>query len=213
MRAAAIVIALALAGVRSAEAGERKPLITTDLIYGTCELVYDIYDAAYVAVAAGPVEKLSPKVTEILDKGLEVACEKLGKKKGDVYSKIEEIKANVAQFRVAQTANMETVREKLNVKVAGLVDKFDVKFPRYAGVVPKTAGDLIFFSVYACFVMYILFFITKSIIRFLLGVFCFFCCCGCCRRGSSTKPTNGKKSKAAQKGEVAAKAKAVKKKA
>merc|ERR1712113_1365395 len=53
----------------------KTPLITSDFIFGTGELLHDVYDVAYENVFAPAHAKHGPKIYEALDQGLQAVCE------------------------------------------------------------------------------------------------------------------------------------------
>merc|ERR1711957_954650 len=88
-----------------------------------------------------------------------------------------------------------TAQARLDEVAAKVVSKFDQAMPKYAGAVPDTFSDLLVFSLYSLFVLYVVFTITRKVFGISMGLFCFFFCCGCCRGGKTGKAaaSGGKK--------------------
>jgi len=167
-----------------AASSKRTPIVTADLIYGTGELFYDIYDAAYTALLHPHVEKHGSTVMQHLDTLVELGSSKIGKSKKEVYDKVDEHKGLALQLKADITAKLTMVHDKVNDQVGQLVDKFDKAVPKFAGIFPKSVFDLTIFGAYCAFVLYII----LRVVRFALGIFCCVFCCGCCRGGKKAAP-------------------------
>merc|ERR1711862_409052 len=106
---------------------------------------------------------------------------KVGMTKTDVMAKYEAATAHISTLKVTAAAHKSTLHDQANAATAGMVAKFDDTFPRYAGAVPKTIGDFLFFVAYHLLVLYVIISVTRKIFKMTLGLYCFSCCCGCLR--------------------------------
>uniref|UniRef100_A0A7S2CBD3 Uncharacterized protein n=1 Tax=Alexandrium andersonii TaxID=327968 RepID=A0A7S2CBD3_9DINO len=207
-----LALAPAVLEAKKEKVGKTKPIITTDIVYGTVELFYDLYDETRGFV----MEKAAPVVSPIMEQAsanlpkdpIAEICSKAGVEKKMVMSKIAEAQAAVLQVKSLVAEKSALVYEPLNSVSVALITKFESALPKYAGLIPKTPGDLFLFLVYFTMVLYVIFKVVMRILRIVLGIFCCVCCCGCCRRGKTAKPAAAKGSKAAQKGKAATEGKA-----
>eukprot|EP00927_Polykrikos_kofoidii_P069370 TRINITY_DN6481_c0_g1_i2.p1 TRINITY_DN6481_c0_g1~~TRINITY_DN6481_c0_g1_i2.p1 ORF type:complete len:222 (+),score=45.71 TRINITY_DN6481_c0_g1_i2:97-762(+) len=168
---------------------EARPIVSTDFLYGTFDLIYDIHDSVYNALFKEFVDKALPEVTSFVDQFIEARCKSFGIKKENVYAawtvekgKLDVLKANV----VAQLA---FVHEKLNRVSSTAVQSVEKVVPRYAGLIPRTIGGLLLFGAYVTFILYTIFRVIKCVFCMWLSVVCFCCCCGMCRKSSTAKKT------------------------
>mmetsp|Transcript_78702 Transcript_78702/g.148498 ORF Transcript_78702/g.148498 Transcript_78702/m.148498 type:complete len:247 (-) Transcript_78702:131-871(-) len=194
----------------------RKPIVTTDIFYGTAELMYDIYADAW----AGLVEPLLTKydvetkvktavadVTAMGEKQLEVGFEKAGLKKEVVTEKIQMAQAGISHAKAVAYDLAAKAYEPMSSVSAAAVTKFEALMPEYAGIVPKTPGDVLLFFVYFVFVVYVLLKLTLLALKIALRIFCCLCCCCGCKCCCRKQATNGASKKAkGKKQEASAKA-------
>jgi len=190
------VVLVALLGsviAEKAEKGEkavkRQPIITAAIFHDTIELVSDVTDHVYTSLLEPHVSKHSPKVMAMVDEHMA----KAGVKKTDITKHYDTAMGHVSTAKSHFTTHKTTAHAKLDEVAAKVVSKFDQAVPKYAGAVPNTFTDLLVFSLYCLFVLYVVFAIASKIFRVSLGLYCFFCCCGCLRGGKSKAPASGGK--------------------
>merc|ERR1719482_110800 len=129
-----------------------------DIVYGTAELMYDTYAAAYEA-ADGLADKhgvhsfvkdLRAKAMTSISKAigedpLESACSKIGCKKKDVQDKLDQAQAKLSQAH-GTVQQVKAQAYEYVAKASGLLDdvavkaitKFEMQAPSYKGLIPKT---------------------------------------------------------------------------
>jgi len=188
LRAATLALVFACTGA----AGAKKPIVTTDIIYGTGELIYDVYGTIYNKFAAEHVSKGSAAIQSAIAPHLPKdilgeVCSKVGVPKSEVLSKIKAAQDTYVQAKVFVTEKVALAEAPLNSAVKFVVDHFEAFLPAYKGVVPKTIGDFTVFAIYIAFVLYVLVKIILFALRFAFGIFWFVFLCGCCRRGRPVK--------------------------
>jgi hypothetical protein len=214
--AAVVLLTVAPTGEAKAEGASRKraPIAPSDILYGTTELLYDIYAAAYeaadgMAAKYGVHAAVKEHSSKILPADpVEVACSKLGCKKKEVMDKVKVAQDAVLQVKGTVYEHGMKAHEFVNGHAHTIGTHLEKQFPGYAGHMPKTAVDLLFVSLYVLFVMYIVFKIASFFICLCLSIFCCVCCCCCRRKGKGGKNSgkNGKKDNAAaDKGKAAMK--------
>lgn len=212
-----------LAALVSAEEPERaapktttpkKPIVSMDLIHGTGELLYDVYDAAYRKLLKPHVDKHGKTVTDAIkpvtdfmdfdkDGSVELedsvghVCSKVGCKHKDIMNHIETAHGT-AKSSVETAAS--TVHEHLTTGTNKVVDQFEKALPSHTGMIRRTPGNLLLFCVLIVSVIYITIKMALISLRISWKVFIFslkmMLCCGCCgllfrKRGAAPAP-NGK---------------------
>jgi len=205
-------VALNVAAAQKAEG--KKPIVSMDLIYGTVELISDVYsDAqAQISKAAAPVTgPLMQKVSATFPADpLADICAKVGMQKSKVLDKVSTAKDAAIQAKATVAVLMDKAYSPVANFVEQLISTFEKKMPKYSGLIPKTVGDLVVFIVYALVVAYVVLRLALFAFRMALSIFCCICCCGscaCCRsRKHHGKHHHHKKhhSNGAKKGEAAA---------
>merc|ERR1712050_48939 len=129
----------------------------------------------------------------------------------DIMDKYKQAEGAVLQGKAQVYEHVATARQFLNTQAGTIIVRVEKQFPDYAGVIPKTAGDLLLSTLYLLFVAYVVFRIARFVIGVALSIFCCFCCCRCCCRKRKEATTNGGKngkngkhqdSKAAAKGKA-----------
>jgi len=207
-------VALNVAADKGSKAAKgKKPIVSMDMIYGTVELVSDVYTEtrAQISKAAAPV--LAPhieKVSAMLPADpLGEVCGKVGMQKSEVLDKVSMAKDAAIQAKATAAVMMDRAYSPVVDAVEKLITAFEKKMPQYAGLVRKTVGDLVIFIVYALVVTYVVLRLALFAFRLGLSIFCCICCCGrcaCCRQKHHGKHHHHKKhhSNGAKKGEAAA---------
>lgn len=200
------IAVLAAAEVQQKDAEKkRKPVAPMDIVYGTAELMYDIYDAAYAA-ADGMAHKhgvhakakdlhkqAMTHVTGVIGEDpIESACGKLGCKAKDITDKLSQTQAFVMQVKAQAHEHGAKASDHLTDFASKVVTKFEMHVPSYKGVVPKTFMNLLLVALYVLFVFYIIFRIVRFALRVFFSIFCGVCCC-CCRQRKQTSEAHGKK--------------------
>jgi hypothetical protein len=190
--------AIFVTGVLSQAADERKPILTTDIISDTADLVYDVGGHFYGSYVAHHVDKIvdkhHPTVMKALDDGLTAVCEKTKLTKPEtVYAKHQEFKEKATQLKATVAEKSSVIKDKLDAKASQLVDKFEAAMPKHKGLIPKNILDVLLFVSYLAFVMYLMMKVMLFFKRLFCSVFCYFCCFGCLRSKSSghSNNTNG----------------------
>lgn len=175
--------------------GARKPVLTTDIIFSTFELLSDISDDVYNTFVGHHVSKHGPVVQAHVDKALDFVSAKAQMKKEDILGQVDLLKTRVGDTKATLAVHKATVHETLNGHSSKFVDAFDKALPRFAGLLPRTVGDLLLSVLYFAFIFYFLLRVVTGVFRLVLKTFCFFCCCGFCRRGKSSDDKPAKKAK------------------
>jgi len=180
----------------AAQAGAQKsPLLSTDLVYNTVELLTDARDFVW--------EKA--KADALLAQGqmhVAKAKQEVLKQTGPLPPQVDDalLQASTAYVQVKALAleYYQKAYEPANQVAVDLIEKFESRLPAYKGLIPKTLGNFVLFVCYKAIVVFIVLKAFLFVLRLVLGIFrCLICgvlCCGCCR-GSKTaaKATNGKK--------------------
>lgn len=195
--------------------GKVKPIVTTDIFYDTAELLSDIYGEAWGKLSSLAAPHVAPFVTTVLTKlpkdPLAEICAKVGLKKSLVLEKYATAQNALLHAKSLTAAAIAKAEEPLNSLVVKAVNMFEKIMPKYAGLIPKTIGDFLLFTIYLLVVLYIVLRVFLWMVRKAFSIFCCICCCGCCgRRQGNAKPASNKPSKgnAVKKGEAAAAPKA-----
>eukprot|EP00413_Alexandrium_margalefii_P024188 CAMPEP_0204563860 /NCGR_PEP_ID=MMETSP0661-20131031/34553_1 /ASSEMBLY_ACC=CAM_ASM_000606 /TAXON_ID=109239 /ORGANISM="Alexandrium margalefi, Strain AMGDE01CS-322" /LENGTH=275 /DNA_ID=CAMNT_0051571451 /DNA_START=72 /DNA_END=897 /DNA_ORIENTATION=- len=171
---APVVLEAKKAKAEKAEKAEKaKPIITTDLVYGTFELVYDIYDEArgYLTDKAAPVfAPLMESASAHLPKD---PVAELSSRAGIEKKVITEnlAKAQGALLHAKSLAADASARayEPLSALAVRAVTSFERAMPKYAGLIPKTLGDLALFLLYFLAVVYTLLRAAAWVLRTVSG--------------------------------------------
>jgi len=183
------------------------------MIYGTTELLSDVYADAQSQISSVVAPLMAPhleKVSATLPADpLAEICGKVGLQKSLVLEKLSVAKDAAIQMKSTVAVLMDKAYSPVVDAVAQFISAFEKKMPKYAGLIPKTVGDLLIFLVYIVIVTYVVLKISLFALRLALSIFCCICCCGrcfCCRRRHHGKHHHHKKhhSNGAKKGEAAA---------
>merc|ERR1712048_914530 len=105
------------------------PIITTDIVYGTGELLYDIYDSVWgysatmlAAKGLTYVEVVAPLLPA---DPLSVICKKVGIQKAVVVEKWTAAQATVLQGKVTLMSFMASAYDPLNSVAVSAIDFFE----------------------------------------------------------------------------------------
>jgi len=197
----------------ASEAKTRRPIISTDILHGTAELFYDVYDSLHSKFLKAHIDKhsatLSASVSGILpDDPIVEVCKKLqcdASQVKDVHKTTQE-----KALEAWETVKLKSteLQQLMTTYTHFVVDTFETALPQYAGLIVRTPGNLALFVLYIAAAVYAL--VKLALVAFWISwtLLCCLCCCGCCclRRKSSKEDTskkNGKASKAAEKGKAA----------
>lgn len=213
-RTFALALAFTLLTVAAADAkAKRAPVAPMDIIWGTTDLIYDVYGLAFNAVAdASTKHGVSAKANELLTTALAkdpigLACSKIGCKKNDIMERWKNMQAAALQGKAQVWEQAAKVSDALDKVAVTVVTKFETLAPSYKGLIAMTFGNLVLFALYSLFVTYVVFKVMLFAIKTALSIFCCVCCCGCCRRGqAATKKSKGGKTGYGQKSSPDAKA-------
>lgn len=188
---------LLLASVAAAQAAGKKPIITTDIIHGTGELLYDIYDAIHKKLVKPhmdthwhKVDDALKPVTELMDFDKDGSveledtighvCSKVGCKHTEVMGHIDTVH-KTAKDSVEKAASM--VHAHLTTGTDKVVDQFENAIPSHKGVIPRTPGNLLLFVLLIASVIYTSIKVSLLGVRVSWKIFVFslkmMLCCGC----------------------------------
>mmetsp|Transcript_42056 Transcript_42056/g.78680 ORF Transcript_42056/g.78680 Transcript_42056/m.78680 type:complete len:232 (-) Transcript_42056:75-770(-) len=214
-----VAIAMAFGFMAGSASAQKKPIVTTEIFFETAELMQDIYTSAWASMVEPMLPKVKANMEKVTEKGFvegeklfDMLCAKAGLKKDDISAKLDAAKGALLQVKANAYEFAAKTHDKLSSYADIFVSKFEAKMPKYAGLVPKTPGDVLFFIVYLAVVVYVLVKLTMLALKVALRIFCCACCCCgckcCCRKSKSNGVTkNGKHAtngKAATNGKVAA---------
>lgn len=203
-----LLLPIALASAATNGGTSMKPVITTDIIYGTIDLLSTIHEEVYgrAKAAAAPLTAPAMKaINEKLPKDLlEEACSKVGMKKKDVMGHVTKAQDAFAHAKAISASQFAKVYGTSQTMVDRLVTMLEKKLPKYTGLIPKTPEDFLIFVVYISSVLYVCFRVLFFLLHTALSIYCFICCCGCCCRRRKPAAEAAKKGKAADKGKTAA---------
>eukprot|EP00927_Polykrikos_kofoidii_P050605 TRINITY_DN44499_c0_g1_i1.p1 TRINITY_DN44499_c0_g1~~TRINITY_DN44499_c0_g1_i1.p1 ORF type:complete len:236 (-),score=37.18 TRINITY_DN44499_c0_g1_i1:343-999(-) len=172
----------------------RKPIVSTSTFYETFDLLSDISETTYNVFIADVVAKNAPKVTAKVEEAFGELCKVTGVKQKEVSVAVETLRSKASVLKANSAEQIAIVQEKLDRYAAKVSKGFDGVAPRFAGVFPRTMGDLLFSAAYFALVAYTILRVILKVIRVCFSVFCYFCCCGmCCRRRAGAPKQNGKK--------------------
>eukprot|EP00443_Scrippsiella_acuminata_P098100 CAMPEP_0115635464 /NCGR_PEP_ID=MMETSP0272-20121206/33137_1 /TAXON_ID=71861 /ORGANISM="Scrippsiella trochoidea, Strain CCMP3099" /LENGTH=300 /DNA_ID=CAMNT_0003072379 /DNA_START=44 /DNA_END=948 /DNA_ORIENTATION=- len=196
-------LATTSAAAAAATTAQGTPLITTDVIYGTYELVYDVYAFAW---AKADVDGLMAKLP--MDDVKKVVSEQMAKIPPEVTQALSEAQTKSVQLKALAAEYAEKAYDPANELAVNAITKLEAQLPALTGMIPKTLGNLALFVVYMSLVLYtvlkIVLFVVRTIFGVLKCILCCFCCCSLCRRrGSSAAAEKNGKAKAASKGKQA----------
>uniref|UniRef100_A0A7S2PBN5 Uncharacterized protein n=1 Tax=Zooxanthella nutricula TaxID=1333877 RepID=A0A7S2PBN5_9DINO len=157
------------------------PLVTTDLLFGTYELVYDLYSTAWDKAGMGGLLAAVPidKVKAEINKQWAALPPDVSKMLGEAQTQTVQVKALALEYA-------DKAYEPANDFAVNWIKQFEAVAPQYKGLIRHSLGDLALFMVYTSMVVYLLVKIALFVLRTTWAVFCCFCCCGCCRRGKAT---------------------------
>jgi len=182
-------------------AAEVKPLITTDVIFGTAALIGDVYGQLKDEL----VLKIEPVYTEVLEKGFKsigIADKNL--------LKAFELKTGVKEDLIRghhtmlweKIAAAHEMHEQLTLplrnkfysaameRTISFIDAFETLLPKYKGFIKRTPGDCFLFLAYIVTVVYVSARIALAVLFLSLGIFRFVVCCPCrmCRSSGGAAP-------------------------
>eukprot|EP00933_Yihiella_yeosuensis_P071278 TRINITY_DN79483_c0_g1_i1.p1 TRINITY_DN79483_c0_g1~~TRINITY_DN79483_c0_g1_i1.p1 ORF type:complete len:209 (+),score=56.35 TRINITY_DN79483_c0_g1_i1:80-706(+) len=193
-----------IAAVVAAEA-KKEALISTDVVFHTADLFYDVYDAFYSKFLDHHVKTHSPKVTKAFEDAKKEVCPKIGCDKKEVVDALAKAQSGYDLVKMTVLTKFEQIQQPLADFTHFIVGAFETHFPKCEGRIPRTFGHLLLFTCYIGAVMAFGFKVAGFVIRTALSIFCCVFCCGCCRRGKKTVVETKSNSKAAEKGKAAAK--------
>jgi len=183
-------------GAPKAAAG-KKPIITTDIIHGTGELLYDIFYTGHKRFVKPHVDTHWHKVDDALkpvtefmdfdkDGSVEVedtighVCSKVGCKQKTVMGHIDAVHKTAKDSVQAATSK---VHEHLTTGTHKAVDHFETAVPSHKGLIPRTPGDLLLFVLLIASVVYTSIKVSLLGIKISWKIFVFslkmMLCCGC----------------------------------
>ncbi|CAE7486407.1 unnamed protein product [Symbiodinium natans] len=166
----------------------KKPIVTTDLIHGTGELLYDMYTAAYHRFLAHHVDKHSKSVREALEPMMPQdpvgdLCQKVGVEKQEIFRRVDSAAELASNARETAQVHGSKVHLVLSQVTHAVIDGFERLLPAHKGIISRTPGDLLLFCLWVVTVLYITLQIALVAFRISWRVFLFglklMCCCGC----------------------------------
>eukprot|EP00931_Biecheleriopsis_adriatica_P002568 TRINITY_DN10351_c0_g1_i1.p1 TRINITY_DN10351_c0_g1~~TRINITY_DN10351_c0_g1_i1.p1 ORF type:complete len:227 (-),score=65.68 TRINITY_DN10351_c0_g1_i1:76-756(-) len=175
----------------------KKPILTTDIIHGTGELIFDLYDAAYNKIFKHHVDKHSETVrqavADVLPKDpITEVCAKVGCQKEQVLKHMDTASdlAQQASNTVQDTATQ--LHEATTAGTHKVVDQFESMMPTHRGLIPRTPLNLLLFCLWIVAVIYVSIKVSLFFMRLGFSAFIFtlklMCCCGCCTMCRKSKP-------------------------
>lgn len=194
------------ASAAAAQPTEVKPLITTDVIYGTATLIGDVY----AQVKDELVLKIEPVYSEIVEKGfksigvadqnlLKVFEQKTGVKEDVIRGHHSMLWEKIAAAHDVVTDKSAPLRTKFYStamdRTISFIDAFETLLPKYKGFIKRSPGDCFLFLAYIVTVVYVSVRIALAVLFLSLGIFRSLICCPCrmCRSSDgAAAPKKGK---------------------
>mmetsp|Transcript_146587 Transcript_146587/g.207916 ORF Transcript_146587/g.207916 Transcript_146587/m.207916 type:complete len:203 (+) Transcript_146587:69-677(+) len=195
---------LLVASLCKASAQEKRPIVTTDLVHGTGELLYDIYSAVYNKLLVHHVEKHSKTVREAIEPMMPEdpmgeICNKVGVEKKQVLQHMDSAASLASSASEQAQAHVSRVHQMLSQVSTVIIDGFERLLPSHRGVIKRSPGDLVMFCLWVVAVLYVTMkvsiFFGKIAWRIFIFTLKMLCCCGCCGLLGSRKSPPGKKTK------------------
>eukprot|EP00930_Biecheleria_cincta_P101997 TRINITY_DN93660_c0_g1_i1.p1 TRINITY_DN93660_c0_g1~~TRINITY_DN93660_c0_g1_i1.p1 ORF type:complete len:343 (+),score=65.43 TRINITY_DN93660_c0_g1_i1:132-1031(+) len=172
--------------------GKRAPLLTTDMVYETADLLQTVYAnflADHVRMKAAAFLNSTDPITSAVLVADPIAqlCSKLGCKKEEVEQDVHAIYKKTRVFASGLTALAVQTSGRIQEHMADwthvAVDHFERVMPKYEGLIPRTTGNLTLFVMYLIAVLCVLLRAASLALRLALFVLC------CCRRSrEAAKP-------------------------
>ncbi|CAJ1420213.1 unnamed protein product [Effrenium voratum] len=192
-------LALALLVVRAfgQEVKPRRPIVTTDIVHGTGELLYDMYSAAYNKFLVHHVDKHSKTVREAIEPMLPEdpmgqICSKVGLEKQELLRHMDSASYAVSNASAQAAEHGSRVYELLSRGAHFVVDGFERLLPTHKGLIGRQPLDLLIFCLWVVVVLYITMKIGLVFFKIAWSIFIFglkmMCCCGCCGLCFRRKP-------------------------
>jgi len=192
---------LVAACMLAAQVGAQKsPLLSTDLVYNTLDILTDARDFVWEKANA---DTLLAQASVHVGK----AKVELLKQTGPLPPQVDDalLQANTAyiQVKALSLEYYQKAYEPANQVAVGLIERFESHLPAYKGLIPKTLGNFVLFVCYKAIVVFIVMKVLLFVLRLIFGIFscviCCVCCCRCCRSSKpAAKATNGKKAAASK---------------
>jgi len=179
------------------KSGGKKPIITTDIIHGTGELLYDLFDSSHKKFVKPHVDAHWHKVGDVLkpvtefmdfdkDGSVEVedtighVCSKVGCKQKEVMGHIDAVHKTAKD---SVQAAVSKVHEHLTTGTDKVVDHFETAVPSHKGAIPRTPGNLLLFVLLIASVIYTSVKVSLLGVKITWKIFVFslkmMLCCGC----------------------------------
>jgi len=213
MRLAAALALTVTSQVQSAS-GERvvqktsKPLISTDLVSGTTEFLYEAGSAAWKSsgvdklLAQVPVADLKKQVQPHVDQVTTLVDQHLKQHTGRTLDAVlKEAQTARVQAQAAAVQVFDQIYEPANKAAVHAIVTLEAALPSFKGQIGKSIGNLILFVLYLSFVLDVAFCFVLFVLRLALSIVSCLCCtilcCGCCR--SKPAAQTGKPKAAAKK--------------
>lgn len=180
----------------------KKPIVTTDLIHGTGELLYDIYSAVYNKLLVHHVEKHSKTVREAItpmipEDPMAEICSKVGVDKQQLLKHMDSAASLASSASEQAQAHGSRVYQMLSQVTTAIIDGFERILPSHRGVIKRSPGDLLMFCFWVVAVLYVTLKVGIFFAKIAWAMFIFslkwLCCCGCCGLLGSRKSPPGKK--------------------
>jgi len=192
-----LLVCAALATTAQCKEAKRSPSVApSQILYGTAEIIGDIYSHVYDALdKTGVPAQVKAQTNKLLTEDpIALACSKIGCKKKDITDALAKPEAVILQVKAQGYELKAKASDALDGVAASIVAQFEKHVPSYKGVLPNNILDLFLVIMYFAFVFYVTLRITLFVIRTALSIFCCVCCCGCCRRGTAAASKGGKNS-------------------
>jgi len=180
---------LALLGFLASAAQAAEPLITTDILYGTYDLLNDLHGLAWTKVPMEPSWARWKDMQEQISKQVGPLPPAVEDARAQAMVAMVQVRALVLEFSAKAYGPANEVAVQIVQTLEGIL-------PASKGLIRKSLGDLVVSVCYFGLVAYILLKVLLFALRTVACIFCGICCCGfCCRR----KKDPATKAKAAKK--------------
>mmetsp|Transcript_46897 Transcript_46897/g.87637 ORF Transcript_46897/g.87637 Transcript_46897/m.87637 type:complete len:225 (+) Transcript_46897:55-729(+) len=183
----------------------KRPIVTTDLIHGTGELLYDMYSVTYNKFLAHHVERHSKTVRDAIEPMIPPdpmgeLCLQVGVEKQEIFKRVDTAAELANNAKQRAQVHGSRIYDLLSQGTHVVVDGIERLLPAHKGIVARTPGDLLLFCIWIVVVLYITMQVALIAFRISLRIFWFglkLMCCGCCglccgSRNTGTKPSNSK---------------------
>lgn len=198
------IMKLAAACLLAAQVGAQKaPLVSTDLVYNTLELLTDARDFVWEKAHA---DDLIAQAHVHVGKAKQEILKQTGPLPPQVDDALFQANTAFVQVKALSLQYYQKAYDPANQVAVGLIERFEGHLPAYKGMIPKTLGNFVLFVCYKAIVLFILLKVLLFALRLAFGIFTGVLCCMCCCRCGSKPAAKATSSKKAANGKAATKA-------